>query len=211
MRSVDSHDLRRGSGGVGEWADEVEDGADAEGSADGHDGLHGGMEGWRVEEGEAMFAERGCTFFGGERDWDSEGFEDVGRTGLAGDGAVAVFGDADFGVGVCACGCGDESGGGGDVEGAGGVGSGAAGVDEGEALGVGEGDGSGGGAHGVDEAGDLVGGFAAGGEGGEEGGDVEVGGFAAEDGLEDFGGFGAGESFAVLDDALEVGLEGHCC
>jgi len=38
--SVDTHDLGGGSGGIGEGAEEVEDGADAEGSADGHDGLH---------------------------------------------------------------------------------------------------------------------------------------------------------------------------
>ena len=78
MGGVDSHDLRGGSGGVGEWADEMEDGADAEGSADRHDGLHCGMERGGVEEGEAMFAERGCAFLRGERDGDSEGFEDVG-------------------------------------------------------------------------------------------------------------------------------------
>jgi hypothetical protein len=78
MWGVDSHNLCGGSGGVGERADEVEDSADAEGSADGHDGLHGGVERGCVEEGEAMFAERGCALVWGERDGDSEGFEDVG-------------------------------------------------------------------------------------------------------------------------------------
>ncbi len=57
MRGVDAHDLCGGSGGVGERADEMKDGADAEGAADGHDGLHGRVQRWRVEEGEAMFAE----------------------------------------------------------------------------------------------------------------------------------------------------------
>ncbi len=75
---VDSHDLRGGSGGVGERADDVEDGADAECPADGHDGLHGGMERGCVEEGEAMFAEGGCAFVGRESDGDAEGFEDIG-------------------------------------------------------------------------------------------------------------------------------------
>ena len=80
---VDAHDLRGGSGGVGERADEMEDGADAEGSADGHDGLHGRVEAGGVEEGEAMRAEGGGAFGGREADGDAEGFEDVGGTGLA--------------------------------------------------------------------------------------------------------------------------------
>src|SRR6201987_6193736 len=108
-------------------------------------------------------------------------------------------------------GCGDEGGGGGDVEGAGGVGSGAAGVDEAEAFVSGEWPGSSGGTHGVNDAGDLFGGFAAGCEGGEECGDVEVGGFAMEDGLKGFGGCGAGEAFAVFDDPLDLIFLGHCC
>src|SRR5207244_8629561 len=65
MRGVDAHDLGGGSGGVGERADEMEDGADAEGAADGHDGLHCGVEAGGVEEGETMFAERGWDRRGG--------------------------------------------------------------------------------------------------------------------------------------------------
>ena len=187
----------------------MKDGADAEGSANGHDGFHGGVKGRGVEESETVFAEGGCAVFGGEGDGDAEGFEDVGGAGLAGDGAVAVFGDEDFGSGGRAGGCCDEGGGGGYVEGAAGVSAGAAGVYELQLFGLIEGEMGGGGAHGVDEAGDLFGGFAAGGEGGEESGDVEIGGLGAEDGLEDFGGFGAGEGFAVLDNALKVGLERH--
>ncbi len=53
---VDAHDLGAGAGGVGERAEHVEDGAHAEGAADGHDGLHGRVEGGRVEEGEAVAA-----------------------------------------------------------------------------------------------------------------------------------------------------------
>ena len=75
---VDAHDLRGGSGGVGEGAEEIEDGADAEGSANGHDGFHRWMQRRRVEEGEAMLAEGGGGFDGGETDGDAEGFEDVG-------------------------------------------------------------------------------------------------------------------------------------
>ena len=68
VRGVDAHDLRGGACGVGEWADEMEDGSDAEGTADGHDGLHGRVQGGGVKEGEAMFAEGGCAFAGRESD-----------------------------------------------------------------------------------------------------------------------------------------------
>ncbi len=76
--SVDAHDLRGGSGGVGEGAEEVEDGADAEGSADWHDGLHGGVQRGRMEEGESVPAQSGGGLDGREADGDAEGFEDVG-------------------------------------------------------------------------------------------------------------------------------------
>jgi hypothetical protein len=64
-------------------------------------------------------------------------------------------------------------------------------------------------AHGVDEAGDFGGCGAAGGERAEEGGEFEFGGLAAEDGLEELGGVGAGEGLVTFDDSFEVGLEGH--
>ncbi len=67
----------------------------------------------------------------------------------------------------------------------------------------------GGGAHGVDEAGDLGGGFAAGGEGAEERGEFDVGELAGEDLLHQRAGLVAGESGAAFDDVLEVGLERH--
>jgi hypothetical protein len=209
MRGVDAHDLCGSSGGVGERADEMEDGANAKGAADGHDGLHCRMQAGGVEEGETVLAEGGCAVGGGEVDGEAEGFEDVGGAARGGDGAVAVLGDHQFSPGGSSGGGGDEGGGGGDVEGAAGVGAGAAGVDEEGALGEGEGDGGGGGAHGVDEAGDFRGGGAAGGERAEEGGELEFGGFAAEDGLEELGGVGAGEGLASFDDSFEVGLEGH--
>ena len=203
MRGVNADDLSGGSGGVGERADEMEDGADAEGSADWHDGFHCGVERGRKEEGKAMAAECGGALFGRQGDGNSEGFEDVGRATLTGDTPIAVFGDGGSG------GCGDEGGGSGDVEGAAGVGSGAAGVGEDGSLCVGEWNGSGGGTHGVDEAGDLGGVFAAGCERAEEGGDVEVGGFTAEDGVKELGGFGSGESLVAFDDSAEVRLQGH--
>lgn len=203
VRGVDAHDLRGCSGGIGEGAEEVEDGADSEGAADGHDGLHRRVEAGGVEEGEAMRSEGGGGFDGREADGDAEGFEDVCGAGLRCDGAVAVLGYGGSG------GCGDEGGGGGDVEGTGGITAGAAGVDEELALGGFEGEGGGGGAHGFDEAGDFGGGFAAGGEGSEESGDFDVGELAGEDLLHEVAGVFAGERGAAFDEVLEMRLKGH--
>ena len=203
VRGVDAHDLGGCSGGIGEGAEEVEDGADSEGAADGHDGLHRWMEAGGVEEGKAMRSEGGGGFDGREADGDAERFEDVCGAGLRCDGAVAVFGYGGSGGG------GDEGGGGGDVEGAGGVAAGAASVDEELTLGGFEGEGGGGGAHGFDEAGDLGGCFTAGGEGSEEGGDFDIGELAGEDQLHEVAGVFAGKRGAAFDEVLEMGLEGH--
>src|SRR5260370_4836555 len=161
VSGVDDHDRVGGSGGVGEGAEEVEDGADSEGLADGHDGLHGRVQAGGVKEGESMPAQRGGGVDGREAEGDAEGFEHIGGAGLGGDGAVAVLGDHDSGPGGGSGGGGDEGGGGGDVEGAAAVSAGAAGVDEDGLLGGVERGGGGGGAHGVDEAGDLGGGVCA--------------------------------------------------
>src|ERR1700736_4331009 len=77
VRGVDAHDLRGGSGGVGEGAEDVEDGADTEGAADGKRGLHSWMQAGGVEEGEAVFSECLCRVGWSQADGDSEGFEDV--------------------------------------------------------------------------------------------------------------------------------------
>ena len=153
VRGVDAHDLGAGAGGIGERADDVEDGAHAEGAADRHDGLHGRVQGGGVQEGEAVAAQGGGPGGGGERDGDAEGFEDIGRAAQRGDGAVAVLGDC------CPGGGGDQGGGGGDVEGSGVVSTGAAGVNEERALGVVEGDGDCCGEHGFGESGQLGGGL----------------------------------------------------
>ena len=211
VRGVDAHDLRAGAGGIGERANQVEDGADAEGAAHRHDGLHGRVQGGGVQEGEAVGAQRRGTGSGGERDGDAEGFEDIGRTALRGDGAVAVLGDR------CSGGRGDQRGGGGDVEGAREIGPGAAGVDQESPFGLVEGDGRGGGTHGVDEAGDLGGGFTAQGERTEQGGEQHgaraagavCGGVAGEDLFEQSAGIGAREGLAPLYDAVHVIMQGH--
>jgi len=105
---------------------------------------------------------------------------------------------------------GDEGGGGGDVEGTAAVTAGAAGIYEDGLLGGREGEVGGGVAHGVDETGDLGGGFAACGKGSEEGGDLDVGEFAGEDGVHEGAGLLPGERAAAFDEVLEVGLERHC-
>jgi len=105
--------------------------------------------------------------------------------------------------------CGDEGGGGGYVEGAAGVSAGAAGVYELQLFGLIEGEMGGGGAHGVDEAGDLGGGFAAGCEGAEEGCDLDVGELAGEDLLHEGVCLLAGEGGAAFDDLFEMRLERH--
>ncbi len=95
------------------------------------------------------------------------------------------------------------------VEGAAGVAAGAAGVYELEPFGFFQWKGGGGGTHGVDEAGDLGGGFAAGCEGCEEGRDLDVGVLASENLLHQGAVFFTGEGGAAFDDLLEVGLERH--
>ena len=204
---VDAHDLRGGSGGIGEWAGEIEDGAETEAATYGLHALHGGMQSWSVEESESCGAEAVGGLLGREGDENTHGFEDIGGSAFGGDAAVAVLGD--FGSG----GCGNKGGSGGDVEGAEAIASGSAGVDEGGALVGVEGDGDSKGAHGLSEAGELVDGLAAGGERGEERADFEVGdcvGVAGEDCVERAAGLFAGERAVLFGDLFEKGLEcGH--
>lgn len=160
-RTPGADELGLGAGGIGERAEHVEDGAHLEFDADGLGVLHGGVKGGSEEETDAGFADALTHLRGVEGDFDAEGLEDVGAAALAGDGTVAVLGDAGSGSG------GDEGGDGGDVEGALAVASGAAGVDDGAWAGVDWIDAC---AHGAGESGDLFSGFAADAEGGEEGG-----------------------------------------
>ena len=92
---VDAHDLAAGSGGVEEGAEDVQDGAHAEGLADGHNCFQLRVMRGGEEEGEVVGAEGLGGFGGGEVDGDAEGFEDVGGAAGGGNGAVAVLGDGD--------------------------------------------------------------------------------------------------------------------
>ncbi len=104
-------DLVACTGGVGERAAEVEDGAEAEGAAEGSENLNGRVVERGVEEHETGGAEALGGELGREFDGNAESFENVGGPALGGDGAVAVLGDPGSGSG------GDEGCAGRDVEG----------------------------------------------------------------------------------------------
>jgi len=141
------------------------------------------------------------------------GLQDVRGTTGGGDGAVAVLGDHDAGAG----GGSNQRGRRGDVEGAGEIGPGAAGVDQQRLLGLVERDRRGSGAHGVDEAGNLSGSFAARCEGGEQAGELEgvraagnVGlRMRSEDRFQQGAGVLARENLTLLDDAVQIEGQGH--
>ena len=184
-----SDELGLGSGGIGEWAEEVEGGTGFEFEAGGLGVLHRRVEDGGVEEADAAFADAEGHLFGLEVDVDAEGLEDVGTAAVGADGAVAVLGDVDSGAGD------DEGRDGGDVEGGEAVAAGAAGVDEELVFELGV-DAEDFGTHGAGEAVDLVGGLAFHFEGGEEGGQLGGGGLAFEDDGHGLFGIGGGEVFA---------------
>jgi len=132
---------------------------------------------------------------------DAKFLEDVGAAAQAGEGAIAVFGDAD------ACSGDDESGHGGDIESAAAIASGAAGIEE-SLAGEGDVDGMGLGAHGSGEAEEFVAGFAFHAEGDEESGDLGGGGLAFEDSGHGECGVLGSEAFTV-GDAVQVGDKRH--
>ena len=98
-------------GGIGERADEIEDGAEAERAAKRPQGLHGRVIERREEEDEAGLAQAFDGQFGRELDGHAESLEHVGSAAARGDCAVAVLGDVGSG------GCGHQRGAAGDVEG----------------------------------------------------------------------------------------------
>ena len=195
--SKDSDDLVAGSGGVGEGAAEVEDGAEAEGAAEGAEDLDGRVVERGVEEHETGGAEALGGELGREFDGNAESFENVGGPALGGDGTVAVLSDPGSGSG------GDEGCAGGDVEGERTAATGADNVNELSAFVVVEGDMGGALAHDLNKAGQLGGLFAAGGEDGDEGGDFDLGDLAGEDFSEDVGGLFAGHGRAIFGEGFE--------
>ena len=80
---------------VGERAQDVEHGSDADFAAGRGGEAHGGMKALREHEAEADFIEASRHRFGRKGDFHAERFENVRRAGGAGHGAVAVLGDFD--------------------------------------------------------------------------------------------------------------------
>ena len=161
-----------------------------------------------------MAAQRGGSLRGAEANWDPEGLQDVGGPARGGDGAIAMLGDHD----AWASSSSNQRGRRGDIEGAGEIGPGAAGVNQEHLLGLVERDRRGGGAHGVDEAGDLAGSFAAAGcEGAEDAGEldgVRAGGeisfrMGSEDRFQQGAGILARENLTLLDDAVQIEGQGR--
>ena len=166
-------ELEVGAGGVGEGAQEVEDGSHFEFDTRLPGVAHGGMVGGCEEEADADFANGAGTIGGGDVDVDAEGFEQIGAAEGAGRGASTVFGDFEAGAGD------DEGGDGGDVEGTGAVAAGATGVEE-QVIG-GDIDSDGMQAHGAGKADDLIPHFAAHFDSDGEARDLGGGGLAVED------------------------------
>ena len=97
-RVADAEELARRAGGVGQRAEEVERGPDADLPAGRAGVAHRRVEVRREHEREPDVAERGAGRCGVVVDPDPEGVEDVGRAGLRRDGAVAVLRDRDAGA-----------------------------------------------------------------------------------------------------------------
>ena len=94
-RVADAQQLAGGPGWVRQRAEQVERGPDADLAAGRSGVLHRRMEVRREHEREPDVAQRRAGRCRVVVDADAEGVEDVGRTGLRGDGAVAVLRDRD--------------------------------------------------------------------------------------------------------------------
>ena len=191
MRRGNADDLRGGSGGIGERAEKIENGANAESAAHRHCVFHRGVNRGREKKADADLFDGRADVFGWLVDDDAELFEHVGGSGARTCSAIAVFGDAHARARD------DECRGGGNVEGVAAVSAGAASVDEhfvGVRVAVRE-NFHGVAAHGGGEADQFVDGFAFHAKSDEESGDKRVIGVAGEDLLHAGFGFVAGETF----------------
>ncbi len=195
---VDADDLRRGSGGIRERAEQIENGAHLEFAASGHRVARRGVHGRREEESDADPFDCGGDSLGREIDAHAEMLEDVRRAAARADRAIAVFGDAH------ARARNDERCGGRNVERARSVAAGAAGVDERlirDAQMTGENRRSVA-PHGRREADQFVDRLALHAQAGEERGNLRIGGEPGEDILHRGLGLGAGKVF-IRDDFFE--------
>ena len=156
-----------GAGGVGEGAEDVEYGSDADFAAHRGGVAHGGVKGLGEHKADAAVADAPRYGFGGEVDAHAEGFQHIGGAAAAGGGAVAVLGDAQSGAG------GHQRGGGGQVKGVGSVAAGAYRVCQRPVNAHFQGKL----AHHGGHAGDFLGGFALEPQGGQQGAQLRRGGF----------------------------------
>jgi len=97
--SKDSDDLRARVGGIGEWTDEIEDGAEAKRATERTEGFHGRVIERREEEDEACFAKTLDSQLRREFNGHAESFENIGGAAARSDGAVAMLGDVGAGSG----------------------------------------------------------------------------------------------------------------
>ena len=184
----DADHLTLGAGGVGEGAEQVEDGAKAEFPPYRASESHGGVVRHGEQETYAHLGNAAPHLLGGDFELHARGLQHVRTAALAGHAAIAVLGDVGAGGG------GHEGGGGGDVEALRpAAAAGAAGVDEVRDVHLHLG---GNGAHGGGRAGDLFGGLAPDGEGGEDAADLRRRRFAREDEVEDGCGLGLRQRLA---------------
>lgn len=198
---VDAEELVASARGVGERAEEVEDGGKGEGLAD-----VGGVPGGRVMllgKAEANGGAIEAAGLDGGRgvDVDAKDREEFGGASAAA-AFVAMLGDADA---TLARSGGDECGNGGDVEGLGSAAR-AAGVEE--DAGRGAGDGRGVTAHGAGGAGEFVDARAAGLDESKHGGDLRLWDLASQNRLEGGVGLALGEGLA-FEELLEERGEIH--
>src|SRR5690606_32491101 len=120
----DAHELVGGIGGVGQRAQDVEDGPHPQFFAHGSDVLHGTVVGGGEHEADADLFDAFGHLLGRQIDVHAQGLEHVGAAGRGRGAAVAMLGDLH-----ASC-CGNEHGGGGNVEGVGSVSTGAAHVEQ---------------------------------------------------------------------------------
>ena len=89
----DADQLVRRAGGIGQRAEDIEDGADADPASDRRDVAHRRVVALREEEAEADLADAGRGLRGAERDRAAQRFEHIGAAAAGGHRAVAVLGD----------------------------------------------------------------------------------------------------------------------
>ena len=117
-------DLPAGIGGIGQWAQQIENGGESEGLADIGDMPHGRVVAGGVGEANVGFTQAPGFLLRVRFNIDAQHAQDIGRAGARRDRAVAMFGNRD------SSGSRDDGDGRGNIEKGGGDAPGAAGVDD---------------------------------------------------------------------------------